>query len=121
MKQQKKKFKKEKILERSEEIKKHFKIKENLKLLNKYVRHIRTHSTGLSFHRSTRNYDNRKKLTNRLYRGFEKARTPKHSDSHEIDFKRFLVKNDPTSDPNLRGYRDEVSSKSKINVDTQSK
>ena len=121
MKQQKKKFKKEKILERSEEIKKHIKIKENLKILNKYVRHIRAHSSGLSYHRSTRNWENRRKLTNRLYRGFEKARTPKHSDSHEIDFKRFLVKNDPTSDPNLRAFRDGQSSKSKINVDTHSK
>lgn len=85
MKQQKRKFNKEKILERSQEIKKHSKVKENLKILNKYVRHIRTHSTGMGYHRSTGASEHRKRY--RMYKGFEKARTPKYNDAYEIDFK----------------------------------
>ena len=44
MKQKKRKYKKDKLLERSQEFKRHFKVKENLKVLNKHVKHIRTHS-----------------------------------------------------------------------------
>ena len=60
MKQKKKKFKKEKILERSQEIKRHFKVKENLKLLNKYVKHMRTNSTGVYYNRTSGVYEQRK-------------------------------------------------------------
>ena len=55
-----KKFKKEKILERSQEIKRHFKVKENLKLLNKYVKHMRTNSTGVYYNRTSGVYEQRK-------------------------------------------------------------
>lgn len=60
MKQKKRKFKKEKILERSQEIKRHFKVKENLKLLNKYVKHMRTNSSGVYYNRTSGAYEQRK-------------------------------------------------------------
>lgn len=78
MKLKKKKFKKEKILERSQEINRHFKVKENLKILNKYVKHIRAQSMGFSYPRTTGLHVQRKKINSKLYNGFIKAKTPKN-------------------------------------------
>jgi hypothetical protein len=61
------------------------------------------------------------KFSNKMYRGFVKARTPKYTDFKGINFNNILSKGDPTSDPNLKVLnKDDFKHETKINVDTQS-
>jgi hypothetical protein len=101
IKQKKKKLKKEKILERSQEVKRHFKVKENLKLLNKYVKQIRTNSTGIYYNRSKGLYEKRQRFNNKMYQGFMKARTPKNIDDRGFQFSQLFSKGS-ISKENLR-------------------
>ena len=108
MKQKKRKFKKEKNLERSQEIKRHIKVKENLKILNKYVRQMRAQSSGL-YYRNSGYQDRPKNSSYKMYKDFVKSRTPKYSGFKSFSFKNVLTNNDFSSNPNLN-----------INVDTSS-
>lgn len=106
IKQKKKKLKKEKILERSQEIKKHFKVKENLKLLNKYVKQIRTNSQGIYYNRSKGLYEKRQRYNNKMYQEFMKARTPKNCDTRGFKFTQLFSKQS-ISKENLRNSSQE--------------
>lgn len=116
MKQKKRRWKKEKILEKSQEIKRHIKVKENLKVLNKYVRHIRAQSSGIYYNRNSGLYEKRKNFSNKLYKEYAKAKTPKYTDYSGFNFKKLLPVNEFTSESNLKvQYKDDSH---KINVDT---
>lgn len=120
MKQKKRKFKREKIFERSQEIKRHIKVKENLKILNKYVRRMRAQSSGI-YYRNSGYHDRPKNSNYKMYKDFPKSRTPKYSGFNSFNFKNILTNNDISSNPNLRIDADnDISKIDKINVDTSS-
>lgn len=119
MKQKKRKIKKAKLLEKSQEFKRHIKVKENLKVLNKYVKHIRTQSSGMYYNRNSGLYDKFMGFSNKLYKDLVKSKTPKNSVFKGFNFKKLLAKNDFTSNPNLLAVNKNRTSRLEgINVDT---
>ncbi len=81
-------------MEKSQEIKRHFKVRQNLKILNKHVKHIRTQSAG-------NNYSRQK--YNKIYKGLVNSKTPKNRDFRGFDFSQLFHKDqNPRSHNRLR-------------------
>ena len=85
--------------------------------MNKYVKHIRTHSAGTYYNRSRGGHDTKQKFGSK---GIAKSRTPKFDCFKGIDFSHILKgKGDPTSQSNLRNSADNDFLKALTNINTK--